>query len=215
MSDGLRVLIVDDHPVVRRGLRTMLEDEPWVAEVVEAAGVDEAVRQAVTRQVHVVAMDISLPDGDGIEATRRILQARAEVAVVILTMAEDQHLVTRALRAGARGYVLKATDPDAVIDALRTVAAGGIVLGPAVGAAMLASLRHDPGRLPAPFDQLTTRERDILTRLAAGDSNARIARRLGLSEKTVRNQLTPIFTKLGVSDRVQAALLARDAGLTD
>ncbi|MEU4689832.1 response regulator transcription factor [Actinoplanes sp. NPDC023714] len=215
MNDGVRVLIVDDHPVVRRGLRVMLESEPWVAEVVEAASVAEAVRQAVTQQVHVVAMDVVLPDGDGIDATRRILQTRRDARVLILTMAEDDHLVARALRAGARGFVLKATDPDAVVDALRTVAAGGVVLGPAVGAAVLTALRPGPGPLPPPFDQLTIRERDILTRLAGGDSNARIARHLGISEKTVRNQLTPIFTKLGVADRVQAALLARDAGLLD
>jgi DNA-binding NarL/FixJ family response regulator len=209
-----RVLIVDDHPVVRRGLRTMLEGEAWVAEVVEAATVAEALQEATSRQVQVVAMDVTLPDGDGIEATRRILRACPDATVLMLTMADDEDVVARALRAGARGYVLKDTDPDTVIYALRTVAAGGVVLGPRIGPAVLATLEHAPTDLPPPSDQLTARERDILARLAAGASNARIAQHLGLSEKTVRNQMSSVFTKLGVADRVQAALLARDAGVT-
>jgi two-component system, NarL family, nitrate/nitrite response regulator NarL len=207
-----RVLIVDDHPVVRRGLRAMLENEAWVAEVTEAASVADAVRAAVTGRAQVVAMDIALPDGDGVEATRRIVQAVPDVAVLMLTMTDDEETVGRALRAGARGYMLKDTDPDTVVDALRTVAGGGLVLGPRVAAGMLAAARANP-RLPAPFDRLTERERDIVARLAAGESNARIARHLGLSEKTVRNHLTAVFTKLEVSDRVQAALLAREAGI--
>jgi DNA-binding NarL/FixJ family response regulator len=209
-----RVLIVDDHPMVRRGLRTMLEGESWVDEVTEACTVAEAVRAAVTHPVDVIAMDLTLPDGDGIEATRRILQSCPEVMILIFTMSDDEDLVTRALRAGARGYVLKQTDPDAVVDALRTVAGGGVVLGPHIGASLLAELQRAPAGLPPPFDRLSPRERSILERLADGDNNARIARHLGLSEKTVRNQLTGVFTKLGVSDRVQAALLARDVGIT-
>jgi DNA-binding NarL/FixJ family response regulator len=211
--ESRRVLIVDDHPVVRRGLRTMLEGESWVAEVVEAATAAEAVREAVSRRVHVVAMDLALPDGDGIEATRRIVQASPDIKILMLTMTNDENIVARALRAGARGYVLKDTDPDAVVDALRTVAGDGVVLGPGIGAALLTS--RQPGTdLPPPFDRLTPREREILARLASGDSNARIARHLGLSEKTVRNQLSVVFSKLGVADRVQAALLARDAGIS-
>lgn len=214
MIQNRRVLIVDDHPVVRRGLRTMLEGEPWVEEVVEAATATEAVRQAVSRRVDVVAMDVVLPDGDGVEATRRVVQARPDAKVLMLTMTDDEDVVARSLHAGARGYLLKDTDPDTIVDALRTVADGGVVLGPRIGPAMLTTLRRTPAALPAPFDRLTDRERDILSRLACGDSNARIARHLGLSEKTVRNQLSSVFTKLGVADRVQAALLARDAGIT-
>jgi DNA-binding NarL/FixJ family response regulator len=214
MIEPRRVLLVDDHPVVRRGLRTMLEDEPWVDSVVEAASVADAVRQAVTQHVHVVAMDVMLPDGDGIEATEKILRAQPGVHVLMVTMADDDDLVVRALRAGARGYVLKSTDPDIVLDALRAVAGGGVVLGPTIGPTMLTTLKRAPVELPPPFNQLTARQRDILTALVGGNSNARIARQLGLTEKTVRNQLTPIFTLLGVSDRVQAALLARDAGIT-
>jgi two-component system, NarL family, nitrate/nitrite response regulator NarL len=215
MDAGRRVLIVDDHPVVRRGLLTMLELEPWVGEVVEAATVAEAVRAAVLHKVDVVAMDVVLPDGDGIEATRRILQALPDAKVLMLTMSDDEDIVERALRAGARGFVLKTTDPDTLLDSLRTVAGGGVVLGPRIGPALLTTLRRMPAELPAPFNSLTPRERETLLLLAAGESNARIARQLGLSEKTVRNQLTVVFNKLGVADRVQAALLARDAGITN
>lgn len=211
---AVRVLVVDDHPVVRRGLRTMLEGETWVDGVLEAATCAEAIGIALTEPVGVVAMDVALPDGDGVEATRRIVQGRPDIRVLMVTMADDEDVVGRSLRAGARGYVLKDTDPDVIVDALRTVAGGGLVLGPRIGPQVLTSLRRQPVELPPPFDRLTPRERDILRRLSAGDTNARIARHFGLSEKTVRNQLSAVFAKLGVADRVQAALLARDAGLT-
>ncbi|WFE25988.1 response regulator transcription factor [Solwaraspora sp. WMMD791] len=215
--DLARVLIVDDHPVVRRGLRAMLDGEPWVAQVLEAASCADALATVAHEQVTVVAMDIALPDGDGVQAAARILRHRPGTAVLMLTMADDDALVARALQIGARGYLLKDTDPDVVVDALRTVAAGGLVLGPGVRLAGLA----DPAgrsaasatRLPPPLDQLTAREREILRHIAAGEGNAQIARRFGVSDKTVRNQVSTVFAKLGVSDRVQAALLARDAGM--
>lgn len=215
MKERLRVLIVDDHPVVRRGLRTMLEGEPWVAEVAEAATVAEAIKEAVTRQVHVVAMDVTLPDGDGIDATCRILRARPDVRVLVLTMTDDEDIVSRAINGGARGYLLKDTDPETVIDSLRTVAAGGMVLGPRIRLAGLTAGKRESAQLPAPLDQLTPREYEILTLLAAGESNARIARKLGVTEKTVRNQLTNVFSKLEVADRVQAALLALRMGIAE
>ena len=213
MDEPIRVLIVDDHPVVRRGLRVMLEGEPWVRDVTEAASVEEAVREAVTCQADVIAMDVVLPDGDGVDATRRILEACPDAAVLMLTMADDDEIVARALSAGARGFLLKDTDPDMVLDALRTVASGGVVLGPKVGPTVLTALRRAPAVLPPPFDRLTARELEIVNRLAVGDSNAQIARQLNVSEKTIRNQMSAVFHKLNVSDRVQAALLARDAGI--
>lgn len=213
MIQPQRVLVVDDHPVVRRGLRAMLEGEPWVKDVLEAASVEEAVREAVTYQVDVVAMDVTLPDGDGIEATRRIVSRCPGVNVLMVTFHDDEDRVARALRAGARGYVLKDTEPDTVVHALRTVAEGGVVLGPRVGPEVLATLQRAPAALPPPFDTLTARERDILAGLVRGENNARIAKHLGLSEKTIRNQLSIVFTKLGVSDRVQAALRAREVGM--
>ncbi|MGH3932349.1 MAG: response regulator [Pseudonocardiaceae bacterium] len=215
MRERLRVLIVDDHPVVRRGLRAMLEGEPWVEEVAEAATVAEAIKEAAIRQVHVVAMDVALPDGDGIDATRTILRAHPDTHVLVLTMADDEDVIVRAFEAGARGYLLKDTDPETVIDSLRTVAAGGVVLGPRIAVAIFMAAKRQPSRRPPPLDQLTEREYEILTLLAAGESNARIARQLGLSEKTVRNQLSRVFSKLGVADRVQAALLARGMGVAE
>lgn len=208
-----RILIVDDHPVVRRGLRAMLAGEPWVEAVFEAATVAEAIREAVTHQVDVIAMDVSLPDGDGIDATAVILRRRPEAQVLILTLANEEEMVNRALRAGARGYVLKDTDPDTVVDALRTVAGGGLVMGPKINSSVFSGRPISPVDLPPPFDQLTTRERDIIRLLVAGESNAEIARDLGVSEKTVRNQLSAIFSKLKVADRTQAALLAQKNGI--
>jgi len=208
-----RVLIVDDHPVVRRGLRAMLEDEEWVASVAEAATVDEAVRAAVSTKAQVVAMDINLPDGDGIEATRRIVSLCPGVRVLIVTLYDDKDRVARALKAGARGYVLKDTEPDTIVDALRTVADGGVVLGPKVGPEVLTTLQGTPAQLPPPFDKLTAQERKILAGLVRGATNAEIGRGMGLNEKTVRNYLTAVFEKLGVDSRVQAALRARDAGI--
>lgn len=213
MLPRCRVLIVDDHPVVRRGLRAMLEDEDWVASVAEAATVDEAVRAAVSTKAHVVAMDINLPDGDGIEATRRILTLSPGVKVLIVTLYDDKDRVARALKAGARGYVLKDTEPDTIVDALRTVADGGVVLGPKVGPEVLTTLQRTPTQLPPPFDKLTAQERRILAGLVRGATNAEIGRSMGLNEKTVRNYLTAVFEKLGVDSRVQAALRARDAGI--
>ena len=214
MVENQRVLIVDDHGLVRRGLRSMLELEPWVEQVLEAQNAAEALTQAVTERADVVAMDLGLPDGDGIEATRRILKARPLAKVLVITMDGDEDTVARALRAGARGYMLKGTDPDVIVDALCTVAGGGVVLGPDIGPSLLSTMQGPrTQQLPPPLDKLTPREQDILTRLAAGDDNAAIARHLGLSDKTVRNQLSGVFTKLGVAGRVQAALMARDAGM--
>ncbi|BCJ40111.1 DNA-binding response regulator [Actinoplanes ianthinogenes] len=206
--------MVDDHPIMRRGLRAILEAEAWVAEVVEAATVADALRTVTGGQVGVVALDIALPDGDGIDAVRRIVRVSPVTRVLMLTMSDDEDLVARALRVGAHGYVLKDTEPGAVVDALRAVASGGFVLGPNVGGSLLSGVRPRPAPLPAPFDGLLPREIDLLAGLAEGESYGEIARRLGVSEKTTRNRASLLFTKLAVADRVQAALLAREAGIT-
>jgi two-component system, NarL family, nitrate/nitrite response regulator NarL len=209
------VLVVDDHPVVRRGLRTMLLSEDWVTDVLEAATAEEAYQAAISQNADVIAMDVSLPDGNGIDATQRIVQTRPDVKVLILTMSDDEQLVQRALRVGASGYLLKDSDPDMVVDALRTVANGGLVLGPTIGPALVEALRRGPTDLPPdlppPFDQLTARELQILALLAQGCTNVQIGRRIGLSDKTIRNQLSAVFVKIGVGDRVTAALRAREA----
>lgn len=212
MVQPRRVLVVDDHAVVRRGLRAMLESEDWVAEVVEASTVAGAVKEAVHRRVDVVAMDVLLPDGSGIDATRQIVRSCPQARVLILSFSAEPDTVDQAFQAGATGYFLKDTEPeDAIIDALRMVADGGVVVGPRVSSTLTAD--RTPARLRPPFDQLTAREIEILALLAGGASNLAIANRLRLSEKTVRNQMSTIYGKLGCNDRLQVALTAREAGI--
>ena len=213
MRAGQRVLIVDDHPIVLHGLRSVLEGEPWIEEISEARSVAEAIKEATTRRVHLVIMDVRLPDGDGVEATRRIIRALPEVAVLVMTMDDDAELVARAMEAGAHGFVLKDLDPVDFVTLLRAVAAGSIVIGPHAGVSVRTGTRGGPAGLPPPLNSLTTREVEILTMLAASRTTAEIGRRFGVSQKTVRNQLSGIFVKIGVHDRVQAALLAQRLGL--
>jgi two-component system nitrate/nitrite response regulator NarL len=209
------VLIVDDHGVVRRGLRSLLAGEEWVGEVHEAATVAEAQQLATLHPIDVVAMDIRLPDGDGIEATRRILRARPTARILVISMDQDEDMVGRALDAGACGYMLKLTEPpDLLVDALRTAAGGARVLGPDVKLPPPANASGRQRRsLPPEMEQLKDRELDILVLVANGYTNVEIAHELQLSEKTIRNQMTRIFAKLGVADRVKAALMAQKANL--
>lgn len=211
--EKLTIMIVDDHPVFRRGLRSALEDAAWVGTVVEAASVEDAVRTAVLEHVDVVAMDLALPDGSGLDATARICRARPEVAVLILTMTNDLTLTRPLLSAGARGYLLKEVDGEVVTDALHAISQGMLVLGPHVSPTAVTVQHGGPTRPTSAVDNLTPRERAILAELAAGQTNAQIGRRLNLSEKTVRNQLSSIYMKLQVADRTQAALYARESGL--
>jgi two-component system nitrate/nitrite response regulator NarL len=213
VTGGHRVLLVDDHPVFLRGLRAILEQQDWVGHLYEADTVAEAVRVVREHPVTVVAMDVALPDSDGIEATRRVLEIRPALNVLMLTMLDDEEVVFRALHAGAHGYARKDISPDRLVQALATVADGGVVLGPSVGAGVLAGVRRGPAVLPSPFDRLSDRERRLLYRMATGDNNARIAHRLGLAEKTIRNQVSELFDKLGVHDRVQAVLLVQERGV--
>jgi two-component system, NarL family, nitrate/nitrite response regulator NarL len=206
-----RVLVVEDHPVFRMGMARMLELESWVGAVLEAGTVEEAVRAAVVEGADVVVMDLALPDGDGLAATRRIRQVRPDARVLVLTADEEPHTVAAALDAGAAGYLLKRTDPDDVTAALRTVWRGGTVLGPAVDPGVLA--RRSGSGAPAPFDALSERELDVVCMQASGLPARAIARHLDLAEHTVRNGMRPIYDKLGVADRAEAMWLARSAGL--
>lgn len=210
------VLVADDHPIVRRGLAMLLTLEPWVRGVYEASTAAEAVREAVLHRVDVVAMDLRLGEGDddGVEATKRLLAARPEATVVVVTMVADDHQVSRALEAGARGYVLKTSPPEDICAALALARRGGIVLGSGIGPAALA-LTSEHNQWPPPFDKLSPRQRSLAQHLARGEPNARIARALNISEKTVRNQISSLLVALGVPDRVAAVLLAREAGITD
>jgi DNA-binding NarL/FixJ family response regulator len=208
----VRVLIADDHPLVRQGLQAALAPMPDVEVVAEAATGQAAVREAVLHRPDVVVMDLQMPELNGIEATRELARSVPTAAVLVLTMFDDDDSVFAAMRAGARGYVLKGAEQQEIARAIAAVAAGQAIFGPAVATRVLAYFATPPVT-PTPFPELTAREREVLDLLAAGRNNHQIADQLGLSAKTVANHISAIFAKLQVADRTQAILRARDAGL--
>jgi DNA-binding NarL/FixJ family response regulator len=208
----VRILIADDHPLVRQGLKAALAPMPDVEVVAEAATGQAAVREAVLHRPDVVVMDLQMPDLNGIDATRELARAVPTAAVLVLTMFDDDDSVFAAMRAGARGYVLKGAEAQEIARAIMAVAAGEAIFGPAVATRVLAYFANPPAT-PTPFPELTSREREVLDLMAAGRSNHQIAEQLGLSGKTVANHISAIFAKLQVADRTQAILRARDAGL--
>lgn len=209
---GVVVLLVDDHPVVRRGMTAMLSGQDWIARLVEAGTVDAAIRCAVTESPDVAVVDLGLPDGDGVGLIRRLRHACPRCAVLVLTMTGDPGSVRACLEAGAGGYLVKEAAPESLVPALRTVLDGGLVLGPGAATEVLTRVRT---RVPTPFDVLTPRELQHVLLLAAGHGGPEIARQLRVAEKTARNQMAAILAKTGAADRVQVALLARDSGLLD
>jgi len=213
MEEPIRVVVADDHPMFRAGLRMLVEDSGALELAGEAADGDEAVAVCLTSRPQVVLMDIHMPGASGVEATRRILAELPEVGVLMLTMLEDDTSVFAAMRAGARGYVLKGAAPDDIVRAVTAVAAGEAIFSPALASRMTHFFTAGRGGEPHPFPALSIRERDILDLVAAGRSNAQIAAGLGLSEKTVRNNVSAIFAKLRVADRATAIVQAREAGL--
>lgn len=208
----IRVLVADDHPLVRSGLRLLIDNMSDVDVVGEAGDGGEAARLAAELSPDVVVMDINMPGMNGIETTSRIIDGGNDVAVLILTMFEDDDLVFSAMRAGARGYILKGASPDDVGRAIRAVAAGEVLLGAPIARRVA---EYFSGRLSpeAVFPGLSDRERETLDLLAQGLSNKEIATRLYLSEKTVRNYVSDIYTKLQVASRAEAVVKAREAGL--
>ncbi len=213
--ERLRLVIADDHPVFRKGLRAMLESVPEFEVVGQATTGEEAIQQATTLQPDVILMDLQMPGGSGIAATREIVQDSPRARVLVVTLFEDDDSVFMALRAGARGYVLKDTDEEEMIHAIRAVARGEAIFSPAVATRVLAFFANPRPAMPKEaFPSLTEREREILQLIAQGHSNTVIARELALSSKTVSNYVSNIFSKLQVADRAQAILRARDAGLT-
>jgi len=210
---SIRVLLVDDHVLVRDGLAALLDVIGGFELVGEAGTGEEAVKQAQLLRPDVVLMDVRLPDIDGVEATRQIRTALPETAVLMLTMYDDDATVFAAMRAGAQGYLLKDADPEDLAGGIRAVTAGQAIFGPGVAQRMLTYLSSTQPTVDYPFPQLTERERLILERLAAGRRTAEIATELFLARKTVSNQLTSVFAKLGVADRAEAVLKARDGGL--
>ena len=208
------VLLVDDHPLFLDGVRAALSASPDIEVVGEAHDRRQAVEHAAALRPDVVLMDLNLPDGSGIDATREILATAPDTGILVITMSDDDDAVVAAMRAGARGYVVKGAGRADLLHAVGTVAAGGAVFSPAVAARLgtyFSGLAAQPGR--ELFPQLSEREREILDLVARGHDNRRVARELFLSEKTVRNNVSTLLGKLDVADRAEAISRARRAGL--
>ena len=203
-SPPIRLVLVDDHPSVLAGLRAIFEHHEGFDVVGEAGDGEAAVAAARQQRPDVVLIDLQMPKLDGIEATRRIRHHLPGVAVIVLTMFDDVESVISALRAGASGYLLKGAEQSEIVAAVRAVAGGGAVFGPAVAARVIDLFANPPVPPPAAFPELTERERQILERVARGDDNRAIGSRLGLSPKTVANNVSNILSKLHLTDRAQA-----------
>lgn len=214
----IRVVVADDHPSFRAGLRAAIDDTADLELVGEAADGAEVVALVHREQPDVVIMDLHMPGADGVAATRTLLEQAPHVAVLVLTMFDDDDSVALAMRAGARGYLVKGARRAEIVRAIESVADGGVVFGPAIArrVSQFFSEGVASGEAPAnqaAFPELSEREREVLDLMASGCNNAVIAQRLSISPKTVRNHASSIFTKLVVADRSQAIIRARDAGL--
>jgi DNA-binding NarL/FixJ family response regulator len=208
----IRVLVADDHPVVRQGLCALLESLDEFEVVAVASTGREAVREAVIHRPDVALLDLQMPDLDGFAAIRELATAAPDVAVCVLTMFDDDDSLFTAMQAGARGYLLKGAEQEDIARAIQAVARGEVLFAPGVAGRVLGRL-SGPVEGHTPFPQLTPRELEILDHVATGRPTADIAQRLGLSAKTVGNNVSSILAKLGLTDRAQAAVVARDAGL--
>ena len=216
----LRVLIADDHPIFLAGMQLTLDSYPGLTCIAAVTTGAEAVRLAISQRPEVAVLDINMPDLSGVAAARMIAAEAPDVGLLMLSMLSDNESVFAALRAGARGYLLKGSTPDEVVAAIRAVGTGGAVFGQSIAARIVEYFTAGSAVSPsgtadeaATLPGLTEREREILTFLADGESNPAIAARLHLSPKTVRNHVSSILAKLQVADRRQAMLRAREAGL--
>ncbi len=209
----IRVLIADDHPVFRFGLRALLASELDTEVVGEATTGEEVIELAAVLEPDVILMDLNMPGPNGIEATRRIIQRHPQIGILVVTMFDDDS-VFDAMRAGARGYILKGAEGDETLRAIHAVARGEAIFSPTIARRLMQHF-STPGRSASqdPFPELTEREHEVLALVAQGYTNTTIAERLYMSPKTVRNYVSSIFSKLQVSDRTQAAIRAREAGL--
>ncbi|WP_394613459.1 response regulator [Lentzea sp. JNUCC 0626] len=208
-----RVVIADDHPVFRRGLKALLDGEDGLEVVGDAADGAEAVRVVLDLEPDVVVMDLHMPVLTGVEAAKQIREVLPGIGVLVLTMHEDDELVFAAMKAGARGYLVKTTDDDEIVRAVQAIGAGEAIFSATIAQRMMGYFTAISSSKVLAFPQLTDRERDVLELMASGLDNPSIAFRLSLSGKTVRNRVSAIFTKLQVADRAQAIVRAREAGL--
>lgn len=213
-DEPLRVVVADDHPVFLDGLRALLDTDPGIDVVGTATTGTEAITRVEELQPDVAVMDLHMPELDGIASTRIITHTSPHVAVLVLTMFDDDDSLFAAMRAGASGYLLKGTDQGDILRSIHLVGSGGAMFGPAIAERVIEYFsRPRPGAHLMAFPQLTQREHEVLDLVAQGVANPAIATRLGISDKTVRNHLSNIFTKLAVADRSQAIVTAREAGL--
>jgi DNA-binding NarL/FixJ family response regulator len=214
VGDPIRILVADDHDVFRAGLIDLLATASGMRVVGEVASGDAAVAAVGSLQPDVVLMDVNMPGMDGVDATRRIVDGHPHVAVLVLTMHDDDETVFAAIRAGARGYLLKGAPRAELVRAVGAVAAGEAIFGPAIARRLVAFFDRPMSRPdPVAFPELTVREREILELIARGRSNTEITAELVLSPKTVRNHVSNVFSKLQVRDRAEAIVRAREAGL--
>ncbi len=212
--ESVRILVADDHPLFRDGMRALLGSLSSCEVIGEAASGAEAVSLAQTLQPDIVLMDLQMPGINGIEATRRIVQTSPHIGVIVVTMFEDDDSIFAALRAGARGYVLKGADQAEIVRVLEAVARGEALFGPSIAARVMNYFAAPRLQAQAEvFPELTEREREVLQLIARGHSNGTIAEQLVISLKTVRNHVSNIFSKLQVADRAEAIVRAREAGM--
>ena len=209
-GETIRIVIADDHPAFRQGLKAMLSSNERFDVVGEAADGDEAVRIAIELDPEVVLMDLRMPGLNGIDATRKILERKPSIGILVLTMFEDDDSVFAAMRAGARGYLLKGSEQEEVLRAIHSIASGEAIFGPAIASRMVA---YFSSANTTAFPELTDREREVLELIAQGKNNQAIGAELVLSLKTVRNHVSNIFNKLLVTDRAGAIVKAREAGM--
>lgn len=212
-GDAITVLVIDDSAVFREGMMALLETVERVAVVGEASDGSQGIERALELQPDVALMDLNMPGIGGVEATRALVSTSPHIAVLVLTMYENDESVFAAIQAGARGYLLKGARQDELLNAIRTVSDGGAVFGPSIARRLINyfTMAHEGAR-QAPFSELTPRESEILELVARGCSNTQIAEQLVLSPKTVRNHVSNVFAKLQVADRAAAIIKAREAG---
>jgi DNA-binding NarL/FixJ family response regulator len=211
--EAIHVLIADDHTLFRSGLRALLNLFPDIQVVGEASSGEEAVDKTIELQPDIVLMDIQMPGVNGIEATRQIANRSPKTGVIVVTMFEDDSSVFSAMRAGARGYILKDAGEEEVLRAIRGVASGEAIFGPAIARRLVHFFSKPHANSDPVFPELTEREREILDLIARGENNTEIVQHLVLSPNTVRNHISNIFSKLQVADRAEAIIRARGAGL--